>query len=97
MLSHSMLEIDFVRLDQPEILQLAWRSNASQAAAKQISKVHGIRWSVLNELPGWTPHGSAPFDPMHNLYLGKLFLNHSSTGSKSYGSRNCEIAVERCN
>lgn len=56
--------------DEFDILAIAKRATASPEARKQIARDYGIRWSALNELPGWLPHASAPFDPMHCLYLG---------------------------
>ncbi|CUA70797.1 U3 small nucleolar RNA-associated protein 6 homolog [Rhizoctonia solani] len=61
---------NFVYLDEDDILSLSKQATESQAARNRIAKEYGIRWSVLNELPGWKPHASAPFDPMHCLYLG---------------------------
>ncbi|KAG8732355.1 hypothetical protein FRC12_019304 [Ceratobasidium sp. 428] len=61
---------EFVYHDEWHILQLAKQATRGQAARNRIAKDHGIHWSVLNELPGWMPHASAPFDPMHCLYLG---------------------------
>ncbi|KDN50878.1 hypothetical protein RSAG8_00505, partial [Rhizoctonia solani AG-8 WAC10335] len=61
---------DFAYSDEWDILRLSKEATTSQAARNRIAKDYGIRWSVFNELPGWMPHGSAPFDPMHCLYLG---------------------------
>ncbi|KDN33733.1 hypothetical protein RSAG8_13176, partial [Rhizoctonia solani AG-8 WAC10335] len=61
---------DFTYLDEWHIIALSKQATESQAARNRIAKEHGIRWSAFNELPGWMPHASAPFDPMHCLYLG---------------------------
>ncbi|KAF8670362.1 hypothetical protein RHS04_08618 [Rhizoctonia solani] len=60
----------FIYSDEWDILRLSKESKTNQEARKRIAKDYGIRWSVFNELPGWMPHSSAPFNPMHCLYLG---------------------------
>jgi hypothetical protein len=69
--------IDFVFVDQQQVLKLAFLSKRGPNT-ERIAKRYGLRWSVLNELPGWTPHGSAPFDPMHNLYSGMFLFSESA-------------------
>ncbi|KAF8597814.1 hypothetical protein BDV93DRAFT_595840 [Ceratobasidium sp. AG-I] len=61
---------DFAFLDEFDILAISKRATESTQARDQIAADYGIRWSAFNDLPGWMPHGSAPFDPMHGLYLG---------------------------
>jgi hypothetical protein len=65
---------DFIYSDKWDILQLSKESTTSAAARNCIAKDYGIQWSAFIELPGWMPHGLAPFDPMHCLYLGKLVI-----------------------
>lgn len=60
--------------DNWEAIQLSYdiRNATSQRERDIFASSHGIRWSAMNELPGWMPFDSAPLDLMHNLYLGKL-------------------------
>ncbi|EIW73972.1 hypothetical protein CONPUDRAFT_160538 [Coniophora puteana RWD-64-598 SS2] len=55
--------------DQIKQAQIS-KSVRSKAARKDILDVHGVRYSVLNDLPGWMPSASSPVDYMHNFYLG---------------------------
>lgn len=53
-----------------EALQSAFDiRNADTDERNEHAADHGIRWSALNELPGWMTYSSAPPDLMHNLYL----------------------------
>ncbi|KAF8594834.1 hypothetical protein BDV93DRAFT_565008 [Ceratobasidium sp. AG-I] len=63
---------EFVITDDNIALKQAWLSKIAPSAAQRntLHKTHGIRWSSFNSLPDWKPNGSAPFDIMHNLYLG---------------------------
>ncbi|KAG2737679.1 hypothetical protein P692DRAFT_201674704, partial [Suillus brevipes Sb2] len=63
--------------DDWKLLEHAHRSKSSttKAARKSILDEHGVRYSVLNELPGWLPMRRSPIDFMHNFYaLVKRFL-----------------------
>ncbi|KAF8595852.1 hypothetical protein BDV93DRAFT_456040 [Ceratobasidium sp. AG-I] len=64
----------FVMRDNWEAIQLSYdiRETVSQHERDEFASAHGIRWSALNELPGWLPFDSAPLDLMHNLYLGVI-------------------------
>lgn len=39
-------------------------------ARKDLERLHGIRYSVLTELPYFNPARMTIIDPMHNLLLG---------------------------
>ncbi|KAG1813652.1 uncharacterized protein BJ212DRAFT_1447836 [Suillus subaureus] len=63
--------------DDWKLLEHAHRSKLSttKAACKSILDEHGVRYSILNELPGWLPMRHSPIDFMHNFYaLVKRFL-----------------------
>lgn len=61
---------DFHMRDDWKLLEHAHRSKLSttKAARKSILDEHGVRYSVLNELPGWLPMRRSPIDFMHNFY-----------------------------
>ncbi|KAF8599098.1 hypothetical protein BDV93DRAFT_407383, partial [Ceratobasidium sp. AG-I] len=63
---------DFIITDDDIALQQAKLSQVApnQTQRNKLHKEHGIRWSAFNELPDWKPYLGAPFDLMHNLYLG---------------------------
>ncbi|KIJ59512.1 hypothetical protein HYDPIDRAFT_100577 [Hydnomerulius pinastri MD-312] len=68
---------NFQMRDDWEQLQHAERSRlaATKVARKDILDTHGVRYSILNELPGWLPRRRSPIDFMHNFYaLVKRFL-----------------------
>jgi hypothetical protein len=47
-----------------------WRDCESGAAREACFKAHGVRWSVLLELPYWNPILFSVVDSMHAAYLG---------------------------
>jgi len=53
-----------------------WRDCESEESRIEIFKEHGVRWSVLFELPYWNPILFAVVDSMHAAYLG-LSQSHS--------------------
>lgn len=58
-----------------EALQLAFDiRGADRDERNEFAANNGVRWSALNELPGWLTYSSAPLDLMHNLYLGRQQL-----------------------
>ncbi|KDN35234.1 hypothetical protein RSAG8_11765, partial [Rhizoctonia solani AG-8 WAC10335] len=63
---------NLILTDEGLLLRKAYESKCARtkSARNLIHKEYGIRWSALNELPDWRPYGSAPVDPMHNLFLG---------------------------
>ncbi|KAF8119204.1 hypothetical protein EV363DRAFT_1400949 [Boletus edulis] len=47
----------------------------TKVAKKNILDTHGVRPSILNDLPGWLPSRRSPIDFMHNFYaLVKRFV-----------------------
>lgn len=54
-------------LDQHRAVAMRWRDAGSLAERKEITKTHGVRWSVLQELPYWDPFKQAPVDVLHCL------------------------------
>ncbi|KAG1812591.1 uncharacterized protein BJ212DRAFT_1448170 [Suillus subaureus] len=68
---------NFHMQDDWKLLEHAHHSKLSttKAARKSILDEHGVRYSILNELPGWLPMRCSPIDFMHNFYvLVKRFL-----------------------
>ena len=49
-----------------------WRRAKSQAERDRLFKEHGIRWSVLLDLPYWDPPRFTVIDSMHTILLGHL-------------------------
>lgn len=49
---------------------LAHKACTTKAEQKEIERNHGVRYSVLNELPYFDPPRMCIIDPMHNLLLG---------------------------
>ena len=47
-----------------------WRDCESEAGRDACFKAHGVRWSVLLELPYWNPILFSVLDSMHAAYLG---------------------------
>ncbi|RDB23075.1 hypothetical protein Hypma_009877 [Hypsizygus marmoreus] len=52
-----------------------WRDASSQSQRDKIFERHGLRWSVLLNLPYWDPTRFTVIDSMHNLFLGE-FQHH---------------------
>ena len=67
---------------------LKWKDSTSFTKKANITKEHGVRWSVLNELPYWRPIEFCTIELMHALILGNLkdfsqsFLLVSLAGSE---------------
>ena len=51
---------------------LEWKLARSQSERDKLFKKHGIRWSVLLELPYWDPPRFTIIDTMHTILLGHL-------------------------
>ncbi|RDX44048.1 hypothetical protein OH76DRAFT_1360242, partial [Lentinus brumalis] len=49
-----------------------WRDAKTEKERQDLFEKHGVRWSVLLELPYWDPTRFAVVDAMHNLFLGEL-------------------------
>ncbi|RPD63615.1 hypothetical protein L227DRAFT_474990, partial [Lentinus tigrinus ALCF2SS1-6] len=56
-------------------LSKAWYGARSVKEREKLFKAHGVRYSVLLELPYWKPTRYVVLDTMHNLFLG-LFQRH---------------------
>jgi hypothetical protein len=70
-LKKGFYELDFELRDDWDALQLSYDIRGANAKDRQeFATEHGVRWSAMNELPGWLTYSSAPLDLMHNLYLG---------------------------
>lgn len=56
--------------DDWEQLGHAARSQTAitKVAKRNILDAHGVRHSILNDLPGWLPSRRSPIDFMHNFY-----------------------------
>lgn len=67
-LSDFELRDDFTQLHNANSSKMA----RSQAARTRILDATGVRYSCLNELPGWTPVQRSVVDFMHNFY-GTIF------------------------
>lgn len=53
----------------------AWKRATTVKERDRIFKAHGVRYSVLLELPYWKPTRYILLDTMHNMFLG-LFQRH---------------------
>ena len=51
---------------------LEWKNAHSQSEREKLFKKHGIRWSILLELPYWDPPRFTVVDSMHTILLGHL-------------------------
>lgn len=51
---------------------LEWKEARSQSEREKLFKKHGIRWSILLELPYWDPPRFTIIDSMHTILLGHL-------------------------
>lgn len=62
--------LDFRLRNDEEQLRHANDSNVArtEVARKAILDEHGVRYSVMNEVPGCMPIRRAPIDFMHNFY-----------------------------
>ncbi|TFK61693.1 hypothetical protein BDN72DRAFT_777946, partial [Pluteus cervinus] len=75
-------------------LKYSYRARQSEPEdAELIFQQRGVRWSVLNLLPGWEPSGSSPVDFMHCVMLGMIkhvtrviFYNHGMFNSAGRGN-----------
>ena len=56
-------------------LAKAWYIARNSKERERLFKAHGVRYSVLLELPYWKPTQYVVLDTMHNLFLG-LFQRH---------------------
>jgi hypothetical protein len=54
-----------------------WKNALSEADQDKYFAAHGVRWSVLWELPYWDPTQQLAVDPMHCIFEG-LIKNHVS-------------------
>lgn len=52
-----------------------WKECSSERERESLFKLHGVRWSVLLDLPYWNPILFSVVDQMHAAYLG-LFQTH---------------------
>ena len=52
-----------------------WRDGRSKRDRERLFRLHGIRWSALQELPYWNPILFTVLDSMHAAFLG-LFQSH---------------------
>ncbi|THH10455.1 hypothetical protein EW146_g8367 [Bondarzewia mesenterica] len=70
---------DFVMHNDWDLLMHVWkaRSASSKMAHEVILKEHDIRWSALNEIPGWMPATCSLVDFMHNFYLSIIKHFHN--------------------
>ena len=51
---------------------LKWKMARSQSERDKVFKRHGVRWSVLLDLPYWDPPRFTIVDSMHTILLGHL-------------------------
>ena len=92
----------------PEVFRrhaLEWKNARSQSERDKLFKEHGIRWSVLLELPYWNPPRFTVVDTMHTILLGYLHrhctiiwgMNPTGTSgdrsSKSVGSGGHQASI----
>lgn len=56
-------------------LARAWQHARTRQDRTRLFKAHGVRYSILLELPYWKPTRFVVLDTMHNLFLG-LFQRH---------------------
>lgn len=68
---------DYTNVDRSQWIARTVESHKIQALAHKqctardaIERDHGVRYSVLNELPYFNPPRMCVVDPMHNLFLG---------------------------
>ena len=65
-----------------------WRKIDNHKGQKKFMKTHGVRWSVLNNLPYWHPVQYCSIELMHALILGDLkdhtkqFMNLASASQQ---------------
>ncbi|TFK58870.1 hypothetical protein BDN72DRAFT_781477 [Pluteus cervinus] len=55
--------------DDWRYLKYSFRARDHPDLAEDIFEARGVRWSALNELPGWLPAESSPVDFMHCVML----------------------------
>ncbi|KAI0691885.1 hypothetical protein C8T65DRAFT_538235, partial [Cerioporus squamosus] len=78
-------------------LKYAFRARfKDQASREEIANRRGIRWSILNLLPGWWPASNGPPDKMHAAYLGeaKHVMQNLLYGSGMFTKRNSKDKPE---
>ena len=51
---------------------LEWKEARSQSERDKLFRTHGIRWSILLDLPYWDPPRFTVVDSMHTILLGHL-------------------------
>ena len=61
-----------VPMDQFKKRALDWKLARSQSERDKLFKKHGVRWSVLLDLPYWDPPRYTIVDSMHTILLGHL-------------------------
>ena len=61
-----------VLMDHFRKCALDWKMARSQSERDKLFKAHGIRWSVLLDLPYWDPPRYTIIDSMHTILLGYL-------------------------
>ncbi|KAF9645720.1 hypothetical protein BDM02DRAFT_3189458 [Thelephora ganbajun] len=49
-----------------------WKDSSSEAGRDAVFRKHGVRWSVLLDLPYWNPILFSVVDTMHSTYLGMI-------------------------
>ena len=53
--------------------------DVSERREEAILRDYGMRWSIMNVLPGWLPASQTVLDFMHNMFLGTcLICDHGS-------------------
>lgn len=62
------------RDDYDMLKQKFYFKNAPTRRQTSILANHGVRFSVLDYIPGWRPSLMTALDFMHCIYLGKLFF-----------------------
>jgi hypothetical protein len=63
------------RLYEQLFLARQWKESPSEHDRVSLFKLHGVRWSVLLDLPYWNPILYSVVDQMHAAYLG-LYHTH---------------------
>ncbi|KAI0062605.1 hypothetical protein BV25DRAFT_1915767 [Artomyces pyxidatus] len=59
--------------DDWRFIKYAYQSRyADPDDQEEIAAKRGVRWSVLDKLPGWMPGRDSPVDFMHSIFLGEV-------------------------
>ncbi|CDO77902.1 hypothetical protein BN946_scf184624.g1 [Trametes cinnabarina] len=77
--------------DDNRFLKYAYLSRDADAEQREeIAELRGVRWSVLDEIPGFNPAVNSPVDFMHAAYLGeaKHVLQGILLGNAMFQARN---------